>query len=219
MIFKAIKEDVKAIFERDPAARNVAEILLTYAGFHAVVLHRIAHFLWNAGIPLVPRLVSHFARFITGVEIHPGAVIGRAFFIDHGMGVVIGETAEIGDDVTLYQGVTLGGTGQEPGKRHPTLGDHVIVGAGAKVLGAIVIGHHVRIGANSVVLQSVPDNATVVGIPGKIIQRRQKGGVLDHTNLPDPIAEHLDRLEREIMELKQEIKQKVSHGVDEGFSG
>ena len=218
MIFKAIKEDVKAIFERDPAARNVAEILLTYAGFHAVVLHRIAHFLWNAGIPLVPRLVSHFARFITGVEIHPGAVIGRAFFIDHGMGVVIGETAEIGDDVTLYQGVTLGGTGQEPGKRHPTLGDHVIVGAGAKVLGAIVIGHHVRIGANSVVLQSVPDNATVVGIPGKIIQRRQKGGVLDHTNLPDPIAERLERLEREIMALKQEIKQKVSHGIDKGFS-
>ncbi len=217
-MFKAIKEDVKAIFERDPAARNVAEILLTYAGFHAVVLHRIAHFLWNLGIPLVPRLVSHFARFITGIEIHPGAVIGRAFFIDHGMGVVIGETAEIGDDVTLYQGVTLGGTGQEPGKRHPTLGNHVIVGAGAKVLGAIVIGHHVRIGANSVVLQSVPDNATVVGIPGKVIQRRQKEGVLDHTNLPDPIAERLERLEREIMALKQEIKQKVSHGIDKGFS-
>ena len=218
-MFKTIKEDVKAIFERDPAARNVAEILLTYSGFHAIVLHRIAHFLWKRGIPVIPRLVSHFARFITGIEIHPGAVIGRAFFIDHGMGVVIGETAEIGDDVTLYQGVTLGGTGQEPGKRHPTLGTHVIVGAGAKVLGAITIGHHVRIGANSVVLQSVPDNATVVGIPGKIIQRRQKEGVLDHTNLPDPIAERLERLEREIMALKQEIKQKVLHGIDKGFSG
>lgn len=218
-MFKAIKEDVKAIFDRDPAARNVAEILLTYSGFHAVFLHRIAHFLWNTGIPVVPRLVSHLARFLTGIEIHPAAVIGRGFFIDHGMGVVIGETAEIGDDVTLYQGVTLGGTGQEPGKRHPTLGNHVIVGAGAKVLGAITIGNHVRIGANSVVLQSVPDHATVVGIPGKIIQRRQKGGVLDHTNLPDPIAERLERLEKEIKELKQEIKQKVSHGIDKGFSG
>jgi len=219
MMFKTIREDVKAIFERDPAARNVAEILLTYSGFHAVFFHRIAHSLWKTGIPILPRLVSHLARFLTGIEIHPGAVIGRAFFIDHGMGVVIGETAEIGDNVTLYQGVTLGGTGQEPGKRHPTLGDHVIVGAGAKVLGAITIGSHVRIGANSVVLQSVPDHATVVGIPGKIIRRRQKEGVLDHTNLPDPITERLERLEREIRELKQEIKDKVSHGVDEGFSG
>jgi serine O-acetyltransferase len=218
-MFKAMKEDIKTIFDRDPAARNVVEILFTYSGFHAIVLHRFAHFFWNAGIPVLPRFVSHFARFITGIEIHPGAVIGRAFFIDHGMGVVIGETAEIGEGVTLYQGVTLGGTGQERGKRHPTLGNHVIVGAGAKVLGAIVIGNHVRIGANSVVLQSVPDHATVVGIPGKIIQRRQEGGALDHTNLPDPIAERLERLEREILKLKQEIKEKVSHGIDEGFSG
>ncbi|MDC4206105.1 MAG: serine O-acetyltransferase [Candidatus Manganitrophus sp.] len=217
-MLKEIKEDIQTIFERDPAARNIVEILLTYSGFHATLLHRIAHFLWRKNVPVIPRLVSHFSRFITGIEIHPGATIGRAFFIDHGMGVVIGETAEIGDNVTLYQGVTLGGTGQEPGKRHPTLGNNVIVGAGAKVLGAIVLGNHVRVGANSVVLKSVPDHATVVGIPGKIIHRRQEEGVLDHTNLPDPIAERLERLEREIQELKHEIQQRVSHTMG-GFSG
>jgi serine O-acetyltransferase len=217
-MLKEIKEDIHAIFERDPAARSVAEILLTYSGFHATLLHRVAHFLWRKKMPVIPRLLSHFSRFMTGIEIHPGATIGRAFFIDHGMGVVIGETAEIGDNVTLYQGVTLGGTGQEPGKRHPTLGSNVIVGAGAKILGAIVIGNHVRVGANSVVLKSVPDHATVVGIPGKIIRRQKEEGVLDHTNLPDPIAERLERLEREIQELKQEIQQRVSHTMG-GFSG
>lgn len=216
-MLREIKEDIQAIFERDPAARNVVEIFLTYSGFHATLLHRIAHFLWQKKVPVIPRLISHFSRFITGIEIHPGATIGHAFFIDHGMGVVIGETAEIGDNVTLYQGVTLGGTGQEPGKRHPTLGNNVIVGAGAKVLGAIVIGNDVRIGANSVVLKSVPDHATVVGIPGKIIHRQRKEGVLDHTNLPDPIAERLERLEREIQGLKQEIQQRVSHTMG-GFS-
>ncbi len=217
-MFKEIKEDIKTIFERDPAARSVVEILLTYSGFHATLLHRVAHFLWRKNVPVIPRLISHFSRFITGIEIHPGATIGSAFFIDHGMGVVIGETAEIGNNVTLYQGVTLGGTGREPGKRHPTLGDNVIVGAGAKVLGAIVIGNHVRIGANSVVLKSVPDHATVVVIPGKIIRRQKEEGVLDHTNLPDPIAEKLERLERELEELKQEIQQRVSHTLG-GFSG
>ncbi|HEY5599861.1 MAG TPA: serine O-acetyltransferase EpsC [Candidatus Manganitrophaceae bacterium] len=217
-MFRTIKEDIQAVFDRDPAARSVVEIFLTYSGFHATLLHRLSHFLWRKKVPLLPRLISHFARLITGIEIHPGAVIGRAFFIDHGMGVVIGETAEVGDHVTLYQGVTLGGTGQEPGKRHPTLGSHVVVGAGAKVLGAIKIGDHVRIGANSVVLQSVPDHATAVGIPGKIIRREPEGGVLDHTKLPDPITERLERLEREIMELKQEIKQRVSHDLG-GFSG
>jgi len=217
-MLREIKEDIQTIFERDPAARNLAEIFLTYSGFHATLLHRISNFLWRKNVPVVPRLISHFSRFITGIEIHPGATIGRAFFIDHGMGVVIGETAEIGDNVTLYQGVTLGGTGQEPGKRHPTLGDNVIVGAGAKVLGAIVIGNNVRIGANSVVLKSVPDHATVVGIPGKIIHRQKEEGVLDHTNLPDPIAERLERLEKEIQELKQEIQQRVSHTMG-GFSG
>ena len=217
-MLKEMKKDFQAIFERDPAARNVAEIFLTYSGFHATLLHRIAHVLWRKNVPVIPRLIAHFSRFITGIEIHPGAIIGSAFFIDHGMGVVIGETAEIGDNVTLYQGVTLGGTGQEPGKRHPTLGDNVIVGAGAKVLGAIVIGSHVRIGANSVVLKSVPDHATVVGIPGKVIHRQKEEGVLDHTNLPDPIAERLERLEREIQELKREIQQRVSHTMG-GFSG
>lgn len=217
-MLKEIKEDIHAIFERDPAARSVVDILLTYSGFHATLLHRVAHFLWRKKVPVIPRLLSHFSRFMTGIEIHPGATIGRAFFIDHGMGVVIGETAEIGDNVTLYQGVTLGGTGQEPGKRHPTLGNNVIVGAGAKILGAIVIGNHVRVGANSVVLKSVPDHATVVGIPGKIIRRQKEEGVLDHTNLPDPIAERLERLEREIQELKQEIQQRVSHTMG-GFSG
>ncbi|MFQ5950243.1 MAG: serine O-acetyltransferase [Nitrospiria bacterium] len=216
-MLETIKGDIKAAFERDPAARSLVEILLTYAGVHAIFLHRIAHALWKARIPVLPRLISHVARFMTGIEIHPGAVIGHSFFIDHGMGVVIGETTEIGDNVTLYQGVTLGGTGLEPGKRHPTLGNHVIVGTGAKVLGAIVIGDHVRIGANSVVLRSVPDHATVVGIPGKMVRRPgEEGGVLDHTNLPDPIAERFKLLELQIMELRREIKQKDSHTIGTG---
>ncbi len=217
-MFEAIRGDIKAVFERDPAAKNVLEVILTYAGFHAILLHRVAHFLWQRGIPIIPRFISHLSRFITGIEIHPGAVIGREFFIDHGMGVVIGETAEIGDHVTFYQGVTLGGTGQAHGKRHPTIGDHVIVGAGAKVLGAIVIGDHVRIGANSVVLHSVPDHVTVVGIPGQVIRRREEEGDLDHTNLPDPIANRLERLEKELAELKSHTKQ-GSPGRTAGRSG
>jgi len=217
-VFKTIKEDLKAAVDRDPAARSLIEIVLTYAGVHALFLYRISHALWKVRLPVLPRLISHFARFLTGIEIHPGAVIGRGFFIDHGMGVVIGETAEIGDHVTLYQGVTLGGTGLEPGKRHPTLGDHVIVGAGAKVLGAIVIGDHVRIGANSVVLRSAPDHATVVGIPGKMIRRQEEGiGVLDHTNLPDPISERFKILELLLIELKRELKKdKIKTGSSAG---
>ncbi len=217
-MFEAIRGDIKAAFERDPAAENVLEVVLTYAGFHAILLHRLAHFLWLKGVPIIPRFISHLSRFVTGIEIHPGAIIGREFFIDHGMGVVIGETAEIGDHVTLYQGVTLGGTGQEPGKRHPTIGDYVIVGAGAKVLGAIVIGDHVRIGANSVVLHSVADHATVVGIPGQVVRRREEEGDFDHTNLPDPIANRLERLEKELVELKSRIKQD-SPGRTAGRSG
>ena len=203
-MFQTIRGDIKAARERDPAARSLLEILLTYAGLHAILLHRIAHALWKARIPVIPRVISHIARFITGIEIHPAAVIGPGCFIDHGMGVVIGETTEIGESVTLYQGVTLGGTGKEPGKRHPTLGDHVIVGAGAKVLGAITIGNHVRIGANSVVLRSIPDHTTVVGIPGRVIRRREEEGDLDHMNLPDPIARRFRLLERQILELKQD---------------
>ncbi len=202
-IIKQLYEDFLACYERDPAARNIFEVLLTYSGFHATLLHRIAHLLWKIGLPVIPRLISHIGRFLTGIEIHPGAVIGRSFFIDHGMGVVIGETTIIGDDVTLYQGVTLGGTGKEVGKRHPTIGSHVIIGAGAKVLGAHRIGDYVRIGANSVVLQPVPDHATVVGIPGRILSRPTEEGVLDHTRLPDPIADRLERLEKEIAQLRE----------------
>ncbi|MFQ5543096.1 MAG: serine O-acetyltransferase [Nitrospiria bacterium] len=216
-MFREIKEDIKAARDRDPAARSLLEILLTYAGLHAVLLHRLAHFLLGMDIPVLPRLISHFARFATGIEIHPAAVIGHGFFIDHGMGVVIGETTEIGECVTLYQGVTLGGTGTEPGKRHPTLGNHVIVGAGAKVLGAIALGDHVRVGANSVVLRSVPDHTTVVGIPGKIINRRKEEGDLDHTNLPDPIAERFRILEHKILDLKRQIHEhQVQAGKETG---
>ena len=187
------------------------EVLLTYSGFHAILSHRLAHWLSRSHVPGLPRLISALSRWLTGVEIHPRARIGRAVFIDHGMGVVIGETSEIGDHVTLFQGVTLGGTGKERGKRHPTLGNHVVVGAGAKVLGGITIGDHVRIGANSVVLRSVPPHATVVGIPGKII--RTTGDIppeklMDHADIPDPIAERLEFLEQMIMDLKKQIKGK-----------
>ena len=165
-MFRTVKEQIDTIFREDPAAKSVIEILLCYPGFHAILLHRLAHRLYKAGVPLIPRVISQISRFFTGIEIHPGATIGRRFFIDHGMGVVIGETTEIGDDCLLYQGVTLGGTGNEKGKRHPTLGDHVVVGTGAKVLGNIRIGNHVKIGAGSVVVHPVPDHSTVVGIPG-----------------------------------------------------
>jgi serine O-acetyltransferase len=207
MMWQVLKQDFAAVFERDPAATGVWDVLLTYAGFHAIVLHRVSHWLWNRRIPVVPRLVSQVGRFLTGIEIHPAASIGPGFFIDHGSGVVIGETTEIGESVILFQGVTLGGTGKERGKRHPTLGNHVVVGAGAKVLGPIVIGDHVKIGANSVVLRSVPAHSTVVGIPGKVI----KGDVdapestLNHSQLPDPVAERLELLEQEIRDLKKRI--------------
>lgn len=218
-MFRTIKSDIQAVRERDPAARNLLEILLTYPGLHAVILHRLAHAFCRKHIPVLPRVISHFSRFVTGIEIHPAAEIGRGFFIDHGMGVVVGETAEIGAHVTLYQGVTLGGTGNEPGKRHPTLGDHVIVGAGAKILGAIVVGDHVRIGANSVVLKSVPDHSTVVGIPGKVIRRRSEEGDLDHSKMRDPIADRFKLLELQILALKREVhkeptKTKASQEVE-----
>lgn len=168
-MFKTLREDIEAVFERDPAARSKLEVLLCYPGIHAVLLHRLAHALWRRGVELPARMVSQLARLVTGIEIHPGARIGRRFFIDHGMGVVIGETAEIGDDVTLYQGVTLGGVTLDPGKRHPTLGDGVIVGAGAAVLGPFMVGAGARIGSNAVVVKEVPPGATVVGIPGRVM--------------------------------------------------
>lgn len=203
--WRDIKRDFDAVFERDPAAKSAIEVILAYPGFHAIFIHRISHFLWSRGIPLLPRLLSNIARFLTGIEIHPAAKIGAGFFIDHGMGVVIGETAEIGEDCLLYQGATLGGTGKEKGKRHPTLGSHVVVGAGAKILGPVKIGDYVKIGANSVVLKSVPEYSVVVGVPGKIIKKKvirvvQEGieEALDHVRLPDP-------MEDEILELKEHI--------------
>ena len=208
-MFSTIQQDLRAVFDRDPAARTTLEVFLTYAGFQALLAHRLAHRLWKMRLRLVGRLVSQVARWVTGVEIHPGASIGYGFFIDHGMGVVIGETAEIGDYVTLFQGVTLGGTGKDKGKRHPTLGNHVVVGSGAKVLGNIRIGDSVKIGANSVVLRSVPSNSTVTGIPGRIVKSigvRVPEEAMDHANIPDPIAERFDVMERELIDLRKKLE-------------
>ena len=208
-MFRDIRQDLRAVFERDPAARSRLEVILTYSGFQALLFHRIAHRLWRMRLRLLGRLVSQVARWFTGVEIHPNAQIGHGFFIDHGMGVVIGETTIIGDFVTLFQGVTLGGTGKEKGKRHPTLGNHVVVGSGAKVLGNIKIGDFVKIGANSVVLRSVPSNSTVIGIPGRVIKsvgERVPEESMDHANIPDPIAERFDAMEREIIELRKKLE-------------
>ncbi len=208
-MFSTIQQDLRAVFDRDPAARTTLEVFLTYAGFQALLAHRLAHRLWKMRLRLVGRLVSQVARWVTGVEIHPGASIGFGFFIDHGMGVVIGETAEIGDYVTLFQGVTLGGTGKDKGKRHPTLGNHVVVGSGAKVLGNIRIGDSVKIGANSVVLRSVPSNSTVTGIPGRIVKSigvRVPEEAMDHANIPDPIAERFDVMERELIDLRKKLE-------------
>src|SRR5437660_11865171 len=203
-----IKDDLAAAQERDPAATSKLEVILTYAGFHALLAYWIANRLRKWGVRFIPRVMSQLARWLTGIEIHPAAKIGRSFFIDHGMGVVIGETTEIGDNVTLFQGVTLGGTGKERGKRHPTLGNHVVVGAGAKILGGIRIGDNVKIGANSVVLKSVPANSTVTGVPGRIIKaegERLPEATMDHTNMPDPIADRFEALERDLIELRKRL--------------
>lgn len=206
-MLKALVNDFRIIFERDPAARNWLEVAFLYPGFQALVLHRVAHWLWNIGIPFVPRLLSHFARALTGIEIHPGATIGSGVFIDHGMGVVIGETAIVGDYALIYQGVTLGGTGKESGKRHPTLGSNVVVGAGAKILGNIQIGHNVRIGAGSVVLREVPSDCTVVGVPGRIVYRSgERVEPLDHARLPDSEALAIRALVDRIEALENELE-------------
>ena len=206
-----LREQVETIFREDPAAKSVIEIVLCYPGFHAIVLHRLAHRFYNARLYLLARIVSQFSRWITGIEIHPGAKIGRRFFIDHGMGVVIGETAEIGDDVLLYQGVTLGGTGKEKGKRHPTIGNNVVVGGGAKVLGNITIGECVKIGAGSVVVHSVPNNSTVVGIPGRIVSAKNANVVaaLEHGKLPDPEGQAMEDLTKRILELEALVQHMV----------
>lgn len=206
---RKIKDDIKVIKENDPAARSILEIIFCYPGFQALVSHRFAHKLQTMGVPFLPRYMSYLTRIITGIEIHPSAQIGERFFIDHGEGVVIGETTIIGDDVLIYQQVTLGGTGKETGKRHPTIGNNVIIGAGAKVLGNITIEDHVRIGAGSVVIDNVPAYSTVVGIPGKIVQQKvyNENGVLMHNRIPDPVSCELNRQKYEILELKNQIEE------------
>lgn len=228
-MFEQIKADISCVFERDPAARTTLEVLTTYPGLHAVLLHRLSHGLWNMQLKWLARFLSHISRFITGIEIHPGAIIGSRFFIDHGMGVVIGETAEIGDNCTLYHGVTLGGTSLKKGKRHPTLGDNVVIGAGAKVLGPLDVGAGARIGSNAVVLGHVPVGATVVGIPGRIVQAREKSddekrraataemlgfeAYGQTEDMPDPVAnainsmlDHVDTTDHKLQEICDALK-------------
>jgi serine O-acetyltransferase len=206
--FFHMREDIAAVLERDPAASSVFEVVLLYSGLHALWWWRIHHWLWLHGMHFLARFLSQFTRWITGIEIHPGAQIGRRFFIDHGMGVVIGETAEIGDDVTLYQGVTLGGTGKESGKRHPTLCDNVVVGSGAKILGSITVGANCRIGAGSVVLRNVPPDSTVVGVPGHIVlQHGQRVVITDPKQINDPLSEALAAVASEVKALRAEVRQ------------
>ena len=239
-MFEQVKEDIQSVFHRDPAARNGLEVILNYPGLHAVMLHRAAHKLWQKDFKLTARLISTFSRWLTGIEIHPGAKIGRRFFIDHGMGVVIGETAEIGDDVTLYHGVTLGGTTWNKGKRHPTLGNNVVVGAGAKVLGPVTIAHDARVGSNAVVTKDVPAGATAVGIPGRVIRRvEEEGGAQEARrkamaekmgfdaygmtpDMPDPIAksihnmlDHMHAVDQKISGMCHALKELGSNYCDE----
>lgn len=219
-MFGRLRREIQAVFDRDPAAKTVLEVLLCYPGLHAILMHRFAHWFYGKKLFLVARLISQFSRFITGIEIHPGAKIGEGLFIDHGSGVVIGETTEIGNNVTLYQGVTLGGTGKEKGKRHPTIGNNVVISTGAKVLGSFTVGDNAKVGAGSVVLKPVPPNSTVVGVPGKVVARgghRLEGAGetfidLRHDQLPDPVAEainclldNIEMLERRIRELEQRV--------------
>ncbi|CAM3895216.1 serine O-acetyltransferase [Alkalicoccus chagannorensis] len=217
-MFRTLKNDVDVVLERDPAARNRIEVILTYSGVHAIWAHRAAHALWKKKLYFFARFLSQVSRFITGIEIHPGARIGQRLFIDHGMGVVIGETCEIGDCVTIFQGVTLGGTGKEKGKRHPTLEDHVLVASGAKVLGSMRIGRNARIGAGSVVLKEVPPNATVVGIPGRIVVQDgvKVGDDLDHINLPDPVADKFRQLEHDMIRLQEDVEELRREKAEKG---
>lgn len=209
-MLRAIRKDIQAIFERDPAAKSLLEVLLCYPGLHALIMHRVAHWFYNKRLFLIARIISHISRFLTGIEIHPGAKIGEGVFIDHGMGVVIGETAEIGNNVTLYQGVVLGGSGKEKGKRHPTIGDNVVIAAGAKVLGSFRVGEHAKIGAGAVVLREVPPYSTVVGVPGRVVKehgRRVEHIDLDHVNLPDPIEKVLRQMQSRIEALEARVRE------------
>ena len=217
-MFRAIREQIQTVFRDDPAAKGVLEVLLCYPGVHAILTHRLAHRLYRWRLFVVARLISHLARWLTGIEIHPGAKIGRRFFIDHGMGVVIGETSEIGDDVLLYQGVTLGGTGHEKGKRHPTIGSHIVVGSGAKILGNITLGEWVRVGAGSVVVRSVPEHSTVVGIPGRVVAIKgvaisdEEDAMLEHGQLPDPVGQTLTNLNERVALIEEELRAKKDEG-------
>lgn len=208
-MFSRLKREIQAVFDRDPAAKNLLEVLLCYPGLHAIIFHRIAHFFYRRRLFLIARLISHLSRFLTQIEIHPGAKIGEGLFIDHGAGVVIGETTEIGDNVTIYQGVTLGGTGKEKGKRHPTIGNNVVISTGAKILGSITVGDNSKIGAGSVVLKNVPPNSTVVGVPGRVVVRdgQRVNGAIDlrHDLLPDPVAEIINNLYAEVEHLKKRV--------------
>ena len=207
-MLKQLKEDIKTIFERDPAAKSYFEVILCYPGLHAVICHRVAHWLHGKRVFLLARLLSQLSRFFTGIEIHPGAVIGRRMFIDHGSGIVIGETAEVGDDVTLYQGVTLGGTGKDKGKRHPTIGHNVTIGSGAKILGPITIGHNAKIGAGAVVVRCIPSNSTAVGVPAHIVKTAGTDDTyidLNHTDIPDPLEDEIRGLEKRIKELEDRL--------------
>ena len=213
-MFKRLREDIRTVFDKDPAARSLAEVLLCYPGLHALWFHRLAHFFWMHRLKLIGRLTSHFSRFVTGIEIHPGATIGRRFFIDHGSGVLIGETAEIGDDVLMYQGVVLGGTALMKKKRHPTIGNNVVIGTGAVALGSITIGDDARVGAGSVVVKSVPPGVTVVGIPGRAVQdSHDPQADLEHGQLPDPVAEAIRLVLKEQDKLEGRLQQL------EGLSG
>ena len=207
-MFTALKEDLKVVFERDPAVRSVFEIIFCYPGFHALLFYRLSHWLWINNLKFLGRFVSHIGRFLTGIEIHPGATIGKGFFIDHGMGVVIGETAEIGENCTLYHGVTLGGTSWAKEKRHPTLGNNVIVGSGAKILGPFKVGDDSKVGSNSVVVKEVPANATVVGIPGRVVLSSEKriGVDLQHDKLPDPVAKAVSCVFDQIRRLEDQVE-------------
>lgn len=213
-LVRSINNDIKAVFENDPAAVSTLEILLAYPGFHARQFHRLAHTLRHWHVPVLPRLISHLNRFVTGIEIHPGVEIGEGLFIDHGMGVVIGETSEIGNNVTLYQGVTLGGTSHQRVKRHPTLGNNVVVGAGAHLIGAITIGNNSKVGAGSVVVTSVPDNATVVGVPGRVVAIRNPDTDTVE-NLPDPVGEKLKILEERVAWLEKQLVTKKDKEKEE----
>ncbi len=218
-MFKHLREDIQTVFERDPAAKSWLEVLLCYPGVHALLGHRLNHWLYQHRLFLLARIFSQLNRFFTGIEIHPGAKIGRRFFIDHGSGVIIGETTEIGDDVTLYQGVTLGGTGKEKGKRHPTIGNRVMISTGAKILGSITIGDNAKVGAGAVVLREVPPNTTVVGVPGRVVVQdgvRVKSGVdLAHDQIPDPVAKMIECLQHKVNELENRIEE-LEGGKDTG---